>query len=79
MQLGDDPSISQVANKFIGTGLLSAPLPGKLSRPLLSAMVREACNSARLADITARMFTRHLKLSTGAELLFLPANGFPVD
>ena len=42
MQFGDDPSISHVANKFMGTGLLRAPLPGKLSRPLLSAMVRGA-------------------------------------
>lgn len=39
MQLGEDPSISQVANRFIGTGRFSAPLPGKLSRPLLSAML----------------------------------------
>lgn len=39
MQLGDEPSISQVANRFIGTGLFSAPLPGKLNRPLLSAML----------------------------------------
>ncbi len=39
MQLGEEPSISQVANRFIGTGLFSAPLPGKLNRPLLSAML----------------------------------------
>lgn len=40
MQFGEDPSISHVANRFMGTGLLRAPLPGKLSRPLRSAMVR---------------------------------------
>lgn len=42
MQFGEDPSISHVANRFMGTGLLRAPLPGKLRRPLLSAMVRAA-------------------------------------
>lgn len=47
MQFGEDPSISQVANRFMGTGLLSAPLPGKLSRPLLSAMVRAAGGTVR--------------------------------
>lgn len=39
MQLGEEPSISQVAKRFIGTGLFRAPLPGKLNRPLLSAML----------------------------------------
>lgn len=47
MQFGDDPSISHVANRFMGTGLLRAPLPGKLSRPLLSAMVRAAGGTIR--------------------------------
>lgn len=47
MQLEEDPSISQVANRFMGTGLLSAPLPGKLRRPLLSAMVRAAGGTVR--------------------------------
>lgn len=47
MQLEEDPSISQVANRFMGTGLLSAPLPGKLKRPLLSAMVRAAGGTVR--------------------------------
>lgn len=42
MQFGEDPSISHVANRFMGTGLLRAPLPGKLNRPLLSAMVLAA-------------------------------------
>lgn len=42
MQFGEDPSISHVANRFMGTGLLRAPLPWKLSRPLLSAMVRDS-------------------------------------
>lgn len=45
MQFGDEPSISQVANRFMGTGLFRAPLPGKLSRPLLSAMVRSSRRS----------------------------------
>lgn len=39
MQFGEEPSISQVAKRFIGTGLFRAPLPGKLKRPLLSAML----------------------------------------
>lgn len=39
-QFGEEPSISQVANRFMGTGLFSAP-PPKLSRPLRSAMVRD--------------------------------------
>lgn len=47
MQLEEDPSISQVANRFMGTGLLSAPLPGKLKRPLRSAMVRAAGGTVR--------------------------------
>ena len=47
MQFGEDPSISHVANRFMGTGLLRAPLPGKLSRPLLSAMVLAADGTVR--------------------------------
>lgn len=47
MQFGEDPSISHVANRFMGTGLLRAPLPGKLNRPLLSAMVRAAGGTVR--------------------------------
>ncbi|KAJ3613587.1 hypothetical protein NHX12_019833, partial [Muraenolepis orangiensis] len=43
-QLGDEPSTSQVANRFMGTGLLRDPLPGKLSRPLLSAMAAQSSN-----------------------------------
>lgn len=47
MQFGEDPSISHVANRFMGTGLLRAPLPGKLNRPLLSAMVGAAGGTVR--------------------------------
>lgn len=47
MQFGEDPSISHVANRFMGTGLLRAPLPGKLNLPLLSAMVRAAGGTVR--------------------------------
>lgn len=49
MQFGEEPSISHVANRFMGTGLLRAPLPGKLSLPLLSAMVRPGCGWDRPA------------------------------
>lgn len=49
-QFGEEPSISQVANRFMGTGLFRAPLP-KLSRPLRSAMVPDcptpSCGSVR--------------------------------
>lgn len=58
MQFGEDPSISHVANRFMGTGLLRAPLPGKLSRPLLSAMVRDS----------PTLELRGLFLQTGAAL-----------
>lgn len=47
MQYGEGPSISHVANRFMGTGLLRATLPGKLSRPLLSAMIRAAGGTVR--------------------------------
>lgn len=47
MQFGEDPSISHVANRFMGTGLFKAPLPAKLSRPLLSAMVSDAGGTVR--------------------------------
>lgn len=55
MQFGEDPSISHVANRFMGTGLLRAPLPGKLNRPLLSAMVRGCgwdCPTTELRDLS---------------------------
>lgn len=72
MQFGEDPSISHVANRFMGTGLLSAPLPGKLNRPLLSAMVRAA---AAGWDCPTPSW-RFIQQQTGAGLLDARARAF---
>jgi len=70
MQLGDEPSISQVANRFIGTGLFSAPLPGKLNRPLLSAMLAAGVpftSSTRRSEQTSPSGSRWILIPTSAK------------